>query len=99
MQFSVALVALFAGATMAAPTTGSTTPAYIPCSGAYGSAQCCSTSVLDLADLTCSPPPKVPTSAANFGKICADIGQRARCCVLPALGLGVLCQTPVGVIY
>ncbi|EFQ34930.1 fungal hydrophobin [Colletotrichum graminicola] len=99
MQFSVVLVALFTSATMAAPTTETETSVYIPCSGLYSSVQCCATSVLDLADLTCRPPPKVPTSAANFGKICADIGQRARCCVLPALGLGVLCQTPAGVTY
>jgi hypothetical protein len=27
--------------------------------------------------------PQTPTSIANFGAICAAVGQRARCCVLP----------------
>lgn len=31
--------------------------------------------------------PSVPTSAANFQTICSDVGQRARCCVLPLVSI------------
>ncbi|KAK5654083.1 hypothetical protein OQA88_7764 [Cercophora sp. LCS_1] len=71
--------------------------AYDPCSGLYDSAQCCATDVLGVANLDCGSPPSAPTSAASFSSICAGIGQRARCCVIPALDQGILCQTPVGV--
>ncbi|KAK2015100.1 hypothetical protein LZ32DRAFT_602800 [Colletotrichum eremochloae] len=94
MQFSVALVALFAGAAIAVPT-GSTT--YDPCSGLYDSVQCCATDVLGLANLDCNVPTTLPTSPDHFKRVCAATGKRARCCVLPALGLGVLCQNPVGI--
>ncbi|KZL83328.1 fungal hydrophobin [Colletotrichum incanum] len=108
MHFTVALVALFASATIAIPTTGhggntgpgsgGTTPSpYDPCSGLYNSVQCCATDVLGVANLDCGAPPSVPTSADSFSKVCAAIGQRARCCVLPILGQGILCQTPFGV--
>jgi len=79
-----------------ARTDHGTTP-YDPCSGLYDSAQCCATDVLGVADLDCASPSKVPGSAADFRQICAAIGQRARCCILPVIGQGVLCQTPVGV--
>ncbi|GKT58108.1 fungal hydrophobin [Colletotrichum tofieldiae] len=105
MQFTVALVALFASTTIAIPTTGhggntgsggggSTPSPYDPCSGLYDNVQCCATDVLGVANLDCSAPPSVPTSADNFSKVCAAVGQRARCCVLP---IGILCQTPSGV--
>lgn len=60
---------------------------YIPCSGLYGSAQCCATDVLGIANLDCGNPIDVPTDAAAFQASCASIGQRARCCVLPIVSL------------
>ncbi|KAI0966877.1 Cerato-ulmin hydrophobin family [Xylaria arbuscula] len=99
MQFSAIIAALCASAVTAAPATpeleGRQT--YTACSGLYGTAQCCATDVLGVADLDCANPPSVPTSADNFSAVCSAIGQRARCCVLPVLGQDVLCQTPVGV--
>jgi len=71
--------------------------AYIPCSGLYGTAQCCATDVLGVADLDCANPSAVPASATDFQATCSAIGQRARCCVLPILEQGVLCENPTGV--
>ncbi|KAK2001031.1 hypothetical protein LX36DRAFT_653757 [Colletotrichum falcatum] len=101
MQFSVALVALFASAAIAAPAGGEAVArtTYDPCSGLYDTPLCCATDVLGLANLDCHPPSAVPNSANNFKEVCASGGQRARCCVLPVIGLGVLCQTPAGVTY
>ncbi|KAI1415524.1 Cerato-ulmin hydrophobin family [Hypoxylon sp. FL1857] len=97
MQFFTAAIAtIFAGVALAAPAVEER-QAYVPCSGLYGTAQCCATDVLGVADLDCANPPSVPTDAATFTSICSAIGQRARCCVLPILGQDVLCQTPVGV--
>ncbi|KAI1214264.1 Cerato-ulmin hydrophobin family [Annulohypoxylon truncatum] len=97
MQFSIAALAtIFAGLAVAAPAVEER-QTYTPCSGLYGTAQCCATDVLGVADLDCANPPAVPTDASNFSSECAAIGQRARCCVLPILEQGVLCQTPVGV--
>ncbi|CAG9989018.1 unnamed protein product [Clonostachys byssicola] len=70
---------------------------YIACSGLYGTAQCCATDVLGLVDLDCGNPPSLPASPDEFSSVCSAIGQRARCCVLPVLEQGVLCQTPTGV--
>ncbi|RSL79405.1 Trihydrophobin [Fusarium floridanum] len=70
---------------------------YVPCSGLYGTSQCCATDILGLANLDCGNPPSTPSDADNFSAICAEIGQRARCCVLPILDQGVLCNTPSGV--
>lgn len=70
---------------------------YTPCTGLYGTAQCCATDVLGVADLDCGNPPETPTDADKFSSVCADIGQRARCCVLPILEQGILCNTPAGV--
>ena len=102
MRFATFVATFLAGTAMAIPTaeearTGNTPSGYDPCSGLYDSAQCCATDVLGVADLDCASPPAVPNSASDFRAICAKIGQRARCCVLPVLGQGVLCQTPVGV--
>ncbi|KXH32540.1 hypothetical protein CSIM01_11125 [Colletotrichum simmondsii] len=103
MQFTTALVSILATAVIAIPTgnTGGGSAPYVACSGLYSSLQCCATDVLGVADLDCaSPPPtatNVPTSASNFRSICANVGQRARCCIVPVLGQAVLCQTPVGV--
>ncbi|OHF01900.1 fungal hydrophobin [Colletotrichum orchidophilum] len=102
MQFTTAIVALLASAVVAVPTgdhgsnSGGTAP-YSACSGLQSSLQCCATDILGLANLDCGPPPAVPTSAENFRDICAAITQRARCCVLPVLGQGLVCQVPTGV--
>lgn len=54
MQFiSVALVALVGLASAAPSAPVEDRQVYIPCSGLYGSAQCCATDVLGLADLDC----------------------------------------------
>ncbi|KAK0711811.1 Cerato-ulmin hydrophobin family [Lasiosphaeris hirsuta] len=71
---------------------------YAPCSGLYGTSQCCATDVLGVADLDCGNPPTPPANATDFSAVCSAIGQRARCCVLPVLGQDLLCQTPTGVV-
>lgn len=43
----------FATAALAAPSGLDERQAYVPCSGLYGSAQCCATDVLGLANLDC----------------------------------------------
>ncbi|KAI1339852.1 Cerato-ulmin hydrophobin family [Xylariaceae sp. FL0016] len=96
MQLSIALFSLAAGTALAVPAQLETRQ-YAPCSGLYGTAQCCATDVLGLADLDCGNPPETPSNATDFSAICTEIGQRARCCVLPILDLGVLCETPSGV--
>ncbi|XXG97459.1 hypothetical protein Hte_003760 [Hypoxylon texense] len=104
MQLSTFFVTVLATAVLASPSKrnypnggegGNPTP-YDACSGLYDSLQCCATDVLGVADLDCATPGGVPTSAADFEKICATGGLRARCCVLPVLGQDVLCQTPLG---
>ncbi|EKJ68316.1 hypothetical protein NXS19_002272 [Fusarium pseudograminearum] len=96
MQFSLAAVALL-GAVVSALPANEKRQAYIPCSGLYGTSQCCATDVLGVADLDCGNPPSSPTDADNFSAVCSEIGQRARCCVLPILDQGILCNTPTGV--
>ncbi|KAJ0336487.1 hypothetical protein COL922a_007905 [Colletotrichum nupharicola] len=95
MQFLVAVAALFANVAVSAPLDER--QAYVACSGLYGTAQCCATDVLGVADLDCGSPPETVTSADNFSEVCSAIGQRARCCVLPILDQGILCNTPTGV--
>ncbi|KAK6851038.1 fungal hydrophobin [Apiospora arundinis] len=98
MQFSVIAATLFSAVAFAAPGAQVARQAiYTPCSGLYGTSQCCATDVLGVADLDCANPTKVPTSADNFSEVCSAIGQRARCCVLPILDQGILCNTPAGV--
>ena len=99
MQFTTVAAIFLAGLAAAVPTAemAERQDPYVPCSGLYGTAQCCATDVLGVADLDCGNPPETPTSADKFSGVCADIGQRARCCVLPILEQGVLCNTPVGV--
>lgn len=99
MQFTTVLATLFASVVIAAPAQVQDRQVpYAPCGGLYSNAQCCATDVLGVADLDCGIPHAVPTSADAFSATCAEIGQRARCCVLPLLGQGVLCNTPAGVI-
>ena len=99
MQFTTVAAIFLAGLAAAVPTAemAERQDPYVPCSGLYGTAQCCATDVLGVADLDCGNPPETPSDADKFSSVCADIGQRARCCVLPILEQGVLCQTPVGV--
>ncbi|KUI63596.1 Cerato-ulmin [Cytospora mali] len=98
MQYIIAITTLFAGAALASPFVAVERQTYTPCSGLYGTAQCCATDVLGVADLNCADPPTVPTNASDFQSECAAIGQQARCCVLPILEQGVLCDTPTGVV-
>ncbi|KAI0475562.1 Cerato-ulmin hydrophobin family [Xylariaceae sp. FL0804] len=102
MLFSAAVSALLAGtaAAVAVPAmhnSGLEARDYTACSGLYSEAECCATDVLGVADLDCGTPPSTPANATDFSDICSAIGQRARCCVLPLLDLGVLCDTPSGV--
>ncbi|KAK8042095.1 hypothetical protein PG993_006618 [Apiospora rasikravindrae] len=100
MKIFAIATAAFAGLALAAPAAEQqldSRQAYTPCTGLYGSQQCCATDVLGVADLDCGSPPESFETADEFSEVCSAIGQRARCCVLPILGLGVLCQTPAGV--
>ncbi|KAK2040606.1 hydrophobin-like protein [Colletotrichum somersetense] len=101
MQFSVALLALFASVTIAAPNggKGGGSPApYFPCTGTlYTQKLCCAVDVLGVADLDCGAPSSDPTSAKDFKEICAKKGQQARCCTLPVAGQALVCQTPAGI--
>ncbi|KAH7039662.1 fungal hydrophobin-domain-containing protein [Microdochium trichocladiopsis] len=101
MKTTFAIASLFAAASsvLAAPTMESRQVPYDPCSGLYDTPLCCATDVLGVADLDCANPPAVVTDPANFQSTCATAGQRARCCILPLLGQGILCQTPAGVVY
>ncbi|KAK0639970.1 Cerato-ulmin hydrophobin family [Cercophora newfieldiana] len=98
MKFTAAVVALCTTLVAALPSQIEERQVpYVPCSGLYGTAQCCATDVLGVADLDCGNPPATVTSADNFSSTCSAIGQRARCCVLPILDQGILCNTPAGV--
>ncbi|KAJ1322969.1 Fungal hydrophobin [Microdochium nivale] len=86
-----------------APTTPTYPPGggnggnpYYACKGLAGSAQCCATNILGIANLNCASPGSVLTSPSNFRATCASKGQQARCCVIPILGQGLLCRTPNG---
>ncbi|KAJ4410638.1 hypothetical protein N0V82_009188 [Gnomoniopsis sp. IMI 355080] len=97
MQFSLAATALFVSLAAATPLQVEERQTYVPCSGLYSTAQCCSTDVLGVADLDCIDPPTTPANATDFQSICSAVGQTAECCVLPLLEQGVLCETPTGV--
>ncbi|ROV86976.1 hypothetical protein VSDG_10087 [Cytospora chrysosperma] len=98
MQYFIAISAALASAVLASPFAVVERQTYTPCSGLYNTAQCCATDVLGVADLNCADPPTVPTNATDFQAECSAIGQQARCCVLPILEQGILCQTPAGVV-
>ncbi|KXJ91704.1 fungal hydrophobin-domain-containing protein [Microdochium bolleyi] len=102
MQTTFAIILAAAATVFAAPAVDvveSRQTPYVPCSGLYISPLCCATDVLGVADLDCASPSRVVTDPADFQAACATGGQRARCCFLPLLGQGVLCQTPAGVVY
>ncbi|CAI6088671.1 unnamed protein product [Clonostachys chloroleuca] len=88
-------------ATTETATTNTTTPtsvAYESCPDSlYRSANCCSVDIIGVADIECDTPTETPTDAQSFSDICASVGKRARCCVLPLLGQALVCMTPVGV--
>ena len=54
MKCTAAAAALFAGLVAAVPTQLQDRQAYVPCSGLYGTSQCCATDVLGVADLNCA---------------------------------------------
>ncbi|KAH8157604.1 hypothetical protein CIB48_g10639 [Xylaria polymorpha] len=97
MQFTL-IALLGAIATVSANPTYNPPNPYIACAGQglYSVPQCCATDVLGVADLNCHSPSAAPTSVTNFRDICANGGQRARCCAIPVLGQAVLCVTPTG---
>ncbi|PMD17559.1 hydrophobin 2, partial [Hyaloscypha hepaticicola] len=61
---------------------------------ASGTPNCCDVDVLGIADLDCAVPSPIPTSVADFTKICADIGKIDMCCTLDLLQQGLLCSKP-----
>ncbi|OTA87779.1 hypothetical protein M434DRAFT_35219 [Hypoxylon sp. CO27-5] len=64
MKFFTATIAtIFAGVALAAPTVEQR-QTYTPCTGLYGTSQCCATDVLGVADLDCANPPE--PGAASF---------------------------------
>ena len=83
MQYFTVVATLFASVALSSPVEVQERQLYIPCSGLYGTAQCCATDVLGVADLNCANPPAVPANASEFQAECSAIGQQARCCVLP----------------
>lgn len=87
MQYLAVVATIFASAALSSPVEVQERQLYIPCSGLYGTAQCCATDVLGVADLNCADPPTVPTNASEFQAECSAIGQQARCCVLPIVSL------------
>ncbi|PHH93082.1 hypothetical protein CDD83_1367 [Cordyceps sp. RAO-2017] len=97
-----AVAALFVASVLAVPTNGGGGGGggapYVACpAGLYSSAQCCGVDVLGVADLDCHAPGEFPYSAEHFKWTCSQAGHRARCCVVPVLGQGVLCQSPPGI--
>ncbi|KJZ80060.1 hypothetical protein HIM_00774 [Hirsutella minnesotensis 3608] len=95
MKF-IAIAALSAGA-LAVPTNSNSNDGswgrFCPV-GLYAVPQCCATDVLGLANLDCATPWRNPSSVSDFADICAEKGQRARCCAIPVAGLGILCTAP-----
>ncbi|KAH7231160.1 hydrophobin [Fusarium tricinctum] len=91
------ILAIFFASVLAVPTGDSGRSTFDACPGAlYSQTQCCGVGIGDIADLDCSNPTIALTSIKSFKQNCASIGKRARCCTIPLLGLGVLCQSPDG---
>ncbi|KAF2155414.1 hypothetical protein K461DRAFT_292279 [Myriangium duriaei CBS 260.36] len=93
----IAGLALWATSAFAVPTNGGgggggSQPI---CTGTYKSQQCCATDVVGAAGLNCFDPRYPPKNKADFIKECAEVGQQARCCAIPILGQGVLCESPL----
>jgi hypothetical protein len=55
MKFTTAIVTIFAAGAFAAPAVVEDRQVpYVPCTGLYGTSQCCATDVLGVADLDCA---------------------------------------------
>ncbi|KAM0691758.1 hypothetical protein Q7P36_007958 [Cladosporium allicinum] len=87
MQFTITILALAAGASVAMAQVN---PAL--CAGRV--AQCCQLDVLDLAAISCENPPNAPQTLEEFDAACGETGVTAQCCVLPILGQALLCNSP-----
>ncbi|KEY65287.1 hypothetical protein S40285_01798 [Stachybotrys chlorohalonatus IBT 40285] len=94
---TVALIMTAIAGVSALPTAPEVRTTYDPCDGITQQPQCCATDVLGLVNLNCGNPPEELRDARHFSQVCASIGQRARCCLVPLLGQGIVCTTPVGV--
>ncbi|KAH6608518.1 hypothetical protein Trco_001864 [Trichoderma cornu-damae] len=91
-----AVASLFVAGVLASPVLDTRTNNVSLCpKGLYSVPQCCATDVLGVADLDCASPVGTLRDYACFKDACSSIGQRARCCVLPVLGQGVLCTAPL----
>lgn len=53
MKFTATILAVCVSLVAALPAQVEERQLYIPCSGLYGTAQCCATDVLGVADLDC----------------------------------------------
>lgn len=54
MQFTIATVLSLLTVALAAPAVVERQVPYTPCTGLYGTSQCCATDVLGVADLDCA---------------------------------------------
>ncbi|KAF5980118.1 fungal hydrophobin [Fusarium bulbicola] len=98
MQFYTIISLFLAGTAYAAPATSSNGYEACPSGGLFGNPQCCSLNLVGVLSGDCRSPTKSPNSAKEFQEICAEAGQKARCCGLSEiLELGAFCQKPVGV--
>ncbi|KAF5966683.1 hydrophobin precursor [Fusarium coicis] len=98
MQFYAIASLFLAGTAFAAPATSPNGYDACPDGGLIGTPQCCSLDLVGVLSGECSSPSKTPNSAKEFQEICAESGQKARCCFLSEVfTLGAFCQKPVGV--
>ncbi|PHH71624.1 hypothetical protein CDD82_6401 [Ophiocordyceps australis] len=65
---------------------------FCPRSGLVGNPFCCTTDVLNLLDLRCEIPTQPFSSLTSLKQICQDEGREARCCAIPLIGQGVICE-------
>ncbi|ENH62321.1 Trihydrophobin [Fusarium oxysporum f. sp. cubense race 1] len=98
MQFYTIVSLFLASTAYALPTTSANGYEACPSGGLFGNPQCCSLNLVGVLSGDCRAPTKTPNSAKEFQAICAESGQKARCCGLSEiLELGAFCQKPVGV--
>ncbi|KAK5993763.1 Cryparin [Cladobotryum mycophilum] len=97
MQFLATAALFLSSLAVALPTTLEVRDDKPPCTPGflYGSPQCCATDVAGVADLDCETLPKTPDAGNTFNSICTARAKQPKCCSLPFLGLGLLCQDPV----
>ncbi|KFY44488.1 hypothetical protein V494_01458 [Pseudogymnoascus sp. VKM F-4513 (FW-928)] len=89
----LALAALLT-AVMATPADNAAQARLCPI-GLYSIPLCCATDVGGLACLDATTPRGHPDTVREFRDACADVGQQARCCVVPVLGQALLCTPPI----